>query len=93
MFTIKYRYYQLSDQQPPEDCLAPTKFWQEHEQLHGPYIGINKIMVNGYQMVECFDYTNPPNTFGPYDHLEEGQPRPVIWVMNEQGATIAKYDL
>lgn len=93
MFTVKFRHYELSDQQPPKDCVAPKKFYDECEYVSGPYQTVQKRMDDGWQIVTAYDGANPGYTWGPFKDLDEGQPRPTIWVMNDQGSTIAKYEL
>jgi hypothetical protein len=51
-------------------------------------------MDQGYTVVHAHrDEFAPGYTFGPVKHGEAGMPRPAVWVMNEHGSTVAKYDL
>lgn len=95
MFTIKYRYYTLTPQPQGVTFIC----YDENESLHGPYEVVSKGMENGYPTVHCIPAPGElPMTFGPFvapsDAPDpERHPRPTIWVMNDQGATISKYDL
>jgi hypothetical protein len=94
MFTIKYRTYSVSRIQPPADCIAPTAFYDEHELIDGPFAMVSKEIDDGYVVVYAHREHNAPGmTFGPVKVDAAGQPRPTLWVMNEAGATVAKYDL
>jgi hypothetical protein len=94
MFTTKYRSYNLSSNQPPPDCVAPKHFYDEHEMIEGPFVQVSKEMVDGYVVVYAHrDFNSPGMTFGPVQNYAADQPRPTLWVMNESGATVAKYDL
>lgn len=96
MFTIKYRYYTLTQQPQGVEFIC----YDENESMHGPYDVISKGMENGYPTVQGIPEPGPnlPMTFGPFTppsdspHPEK-HPRPTVWVMNEAGATVAKYDL
>lgn len=97
MFTIKYRYYVAAKEQPAD---GPA-FFDECESIHGPFEVISQYRENGYIVVT--GQVGPdslPMTFGPEKGTDPPtagspprSPRPTLWVMNEQGATIAKYDL
>ena len=93
MFTIKYRSYSLS---PKQSSDVPTCY-DEHELIDGPFAMISKEYQDGYQVVHAHrDHNAPGMTFGPciYDEVAGvHHPRPTLWVMNESGATVAKYDL
>jgi hypothetical protein len=94
MFYTKYRSYSLSDNQPPVDCIAPKRFYDECEMIEGPFVQISKEMSQGYVVVHAHrSFDAPGMTFGPVIAEEAGKPRPILWVMNEAGATVAKYDL
>jgi hypothetical protein len=94
MFTIKYRSYSLSQNQPPADCIAPTAFYDEHELIDGPFAMVSKELEDGYTVVHAHrDHNALGMSFGPVKAGAAGQPRPTLWVMNEAGATVAKYDL
>lgn len=95
MFTIKYRFYTLA--QPVAGETA--NFYDECESCHGPFEVISQGRENGYITVSGIPTPgNLPMTFGPFvpplDAPDPSRhPRPTIWVMNEGGATIARYDL
>jgi hypothetical protein len=92
MFTIKYRSYTLSAKQSSDG-----PFYDEHELIDGPFAMISKEMDDGYPVVYAHrDHNAPGTAFGPVQIPEtagQRQPRPTLWVMNESGATVAKYDL
>jgi hypothetical protein len=93
MFTVKYRTYTLS---PKQDGNGP--YYDENEQIHGPFELVSKEQDdNGYTVVHAHrDQCQPGITFSEFQRDEVAgakRPRSVLWVMNEQGATIAKYDL
>jgi hypothetical protein len=100
MFTIKYRYYTPAKTQPVDG----PKFYDECESCHGPFEVVNQARDdNGYIEVHGIRGRSDgylPMTFGPFhdpngEDVKPGQqhPRPTLWVMNEAGATVAKYDL
>lgn len=98
MFTIKFRTYSPARTQPArtQPSEGPA-FYDENEQIHGPFELVSKEQdEDGYTVVHCHRGTDPAVTFSD-DHKDEAagskRPRPIVWVMNEQGATIAKYDL
>ena len=95
MFTVKYRSYCLSAKQPPADCTAPSAFYDEHELIDGPFAMVSKEMDDGWTVIHAHrDHNSPGMTFGPCKNdADAGWPRPTLWVMNEAGATVAKYDL
>jgi hypothetical protein len=94
MFTIKYRFYALSPLQSPEG-----PFYDQCESCHGPFETVSQERdANNCIVVHGIDPAGQPMTFGAVARDEQrvaGQPppRPVVWVMNDAGATIAKYDL
>lgn len=93
MFTIKYRSYRRAMSQPAE---GPTHF-DACEQLHGPFTLISQEMEDGDLVVYAHNGDDPGMTFGPHKSLDqmagESTPRPTLWVMNDRGATVARYDL
>jgi hypothetical protein len=99
MFTIKYRFYNLAPQQPSEG----PRYYDQCESCHGPFEVVSQERKDGYIVVHGIDPAGAPMTFGPHRiaDLEAAvagdttsqAPRPIVWVMNEHGATIAKYDL
>lgn len=94
MFTIKYRTLELAPQQPSD---GPSNY-TFHEQIHGPFHMVSQeVDSDGHTVVHAHrDDCSPGMMFGPWAPAETaGSPRPgpTLWVMNEQGATIAKYDL
>lgn len=93
MFTIKYRSYQPCAKQP-EAGDGANKFYDEIDLIDGPFNIVSKEMDDGYTVVHA--HRGPEMlgmTFGPVKADEAGKPRPKLWVMNEQGATVATYDL
>lgn len=104
MFTIKYRTFERAHQQNAA-AGSPT-YYDEHEQIHGPFALISKETdENGYPVVHAHRSENEPGMTFTHSRIRDledqqvaGQPEPpaplsTLWVMNEQGATIAKYDL
>jgi hypothetical protein len=99
MFTIKYRFFVLADQQPQEG----PKHYDQCESCHGPFEVVSQERRRGFIVVHGIDPAGQPMTFGPHQidsleaaaagDLESQAPRPTVWVMNEAGATVAKYDL
>jgi hypothetical protein len=98
MFTIKYRQPVLQDAQPANGPAIYTYI----ESLHGPFDGVSQSYEDGWCVVKAHrghdvaDVTCPGMTFGPVvldEAAGEQRPRPTLWVMNEQGATLAKYNL
>jgi len=95
MFTIKYRAYRRAPQQPTD---GSTNYCV-HEQLHGPFAFVSQeiddcsgaMVVHAHGDVAGSD--DPRVMFGPIITDNDGTPRPVVWVMNETGATVARYDL
>lgn len=71
----------------------------ECDRIDGPYESISTRYEDGYLTVYASrNYLQPGMTYGPVigPELPPGTPqgpRPTLWVMNEAGATIAKYDL
>lgn len=92
MFTIKYRTYDRSRTQPVD---GPT-FYDENEQIHGPFDFVSReVDENNMTVVHAHRGAEPGMTFGPLKLPEvagEKLPRPMLWVMNASGATVAKYD-
>jgi hypothetical protein len=99
MFTVKYRTYNLAPVQNA-DPLAP-RCYDEVEMIYGTFELVSKEQdVDGNTVVHCHRPGGDPGlTIKHCDHGPEpaaGQlpaPRSKCWVMNEQGATVAKYDL
>lgn len=93
MFTLKYRSFEMDAKQ---DSCGPTH-WVQKEQLHGPFPFVSQEWANGLPVVYAHrDDGNLGMTFGPVltpDSLGVDPPRPVLFVMNENGATVSKYDL
>ena len=98
MFTIKYRSYSPSDVQQG----GGFPCYDQNEQLHGPFDLISQEMVQGRLVVYAHRGAEPGMSFGPWvgaeipapsDTPQSAAPRPTLWVMNESGATVAKYDL
>jgi hypothetical protein len=93
MFTIKYRTYSVSRIQNGAPN-SPTMY-DENEQIHGPFELVSKEQdENGFTVVHCHRAGDAPGmTFDPLRTDAAGQPQSTLWVMNEAGATVAKYDL
>lgn len=92
MFTIKYRSHVPADTQQAGVPIA----YDTVEQLSGPYHLISQEVEKGSIVVYAHDiHGNSQCTFGPHVWSEtlSGPPRPTLWVMNENGATVARYDL
>jgi hypothetical protein len=90
MFTIKYRYFILANEQPEG---GPPNY-DENEMLYGPFSLVEQGRDKGFIIVTGYDDSEEGNeTFGPFNTDVSGHPRPTLWVMNESGATVAKYDL
>lgn len=89
MFTIKYRLFQPAAEQPQE---GPTHY-DQCEQIHGPFSLVSQEMDDGYTVIYAHRGDDPGMTFGPCKEYESGKPRPILWVMNESGATVATYHL
>lgn len=96
MFTVKYRTYNLAPKQPAE---GPRNY-DEVEMIYGPFELILKEQdEDGYTVIHAHRAGGgDPLTVKHCDHGDQvaGQlppPRSTAWIMNEQGATIAKYDL
>lgn len=97
MFTIKYCAFNPSATQCVDQD-SPV-FYDRVEQLSGPYDHISQEYVDGYMVVYAHrDGGGLGMTYGPIKapDVEPGKqpaPRPTLYVMNESGATVAKYDL
>lgn len=90
MFTVKYRSYSMA----PAQCTEGPTNYDENEQLHGPFTLISREQdLNGYAVIYAHNGDDPGMVFGPIQADEAGKPRPILWVMNDAGATVAKYDL
>jgi hypothetical protein len=96
MFTVKYRTYNLAKQQPVDG----PRHYDEVELIYGPFEMVSKEHdEDGYPVVYAHRAGGAEGlTLKHCDHGDQvaGQlppPRAMCWVMNEQGATIAKYGL
>ncbi len=89
MFTIKYRTYNPSIEQPSE---GPTCY-DECEQVHGPFTLISKEQQGGHNVVYAHNGDDPGMAFGPVHADGTEKLRPRLWVMNDAGATVATYEL
>lgn len=97
MFTVKYQSFQPCAQQPSE---GPTHY-DRVEQIQGPFELVSQEMKDGYIVVYAHrDACAPGVMFGPFVEPDTNSlapvssaPRPTVWVMNDHGATVAKYDL
>lgn len=84
---------------PPEMPIGRHIGMTECDRIDGPYESIATRYEDGYLTVYASrNYLQPGMTYGPVigPELPPGTPqgpRPTLWVMNEAGATIAKYDL
>ncbi len=93
MFTIKYRRYNLAAKQCTE---ASTPFFDPVETIDGPFAQINQEYESGYMVVYAHRSDGELGmSYGPNNGIDGPQspPRPTLWIMNEHGATVAKYDL
>jgi hypothetical protein len=95
MFTIKYRSYTLNTKR--SNC-GEGPIYDEHELIDGPFTMISKeFNEEGYPVVYAHREHNAPGmTYGAFnvpDVAGQPNPRPMLWVMNDHGATVAKYDL
>lgn len=98
MFTVKFRTYNLAPTQSA-DPKAP-RCYDEVELIYGTFELVSKEQDGDGNTVV---YAHRPGgaeglTLKHCDHIQQvaGQlppPRSTCWVMNEQGATVAKYDL
>lgn len=91
MLTIKYRTFRRAHLQPAD---GPVNY-ASHEQIHGPFDLVSQEIDDDNRVV-VFAHRGEGNVmFGPIVPQDEpnSTPRPIIWVMNESGATVARYDL
>lgn len=92
-FTLKYRYWALSPAQESDNF--PN--YMELEALSGPWDYVFKDMELGLPLIRAHNEGGSGSaTYGPFlrEELDRpGSPHPVVWVMNESGATVAKYEL
>lgn len=93
MLTIKYRtYVRVVDPANGDSFTA-------HEQIHTGFDMTSQEIEGGNMVVHAHRGGDPGMMFGPWLPPEPevaGQssvPRPIVWVMNEQGATVGRYDL
>lgn len=93
MFTVKYRSFALSPIQSSGNLIN----YDMSEQIHGPFLFVSQEYESGKMVVYAHrDEHAAGFAFGPFVPSElagDDHPHPTVWVMNEQGATIAKYDL
>jgi len=82
MFTVKYRFFE----QDKSNRFKPA------ERLDGPFNSVSQTLEDGLCVVRAEHKDDTSMTYGPF-FAEEHWPRPVVYVMNERGSTIAKYDL
>lgn len=88
MFTIKYRRFNPAGQAPDgRSNFLPV------ESIDGPFTHVSQEWQDGYAVVYAHRGDALGMTYGPHGYGEDYEPRPTLWVMNEQGATIAKYGL
>lgn len=84
----------------PDYPRGRTIGFSECDRIDGPYGSVSSRYEGGYLTIFATrgDF-NPGMTYGPVLSPEPragdppSAPRPTLWVMNESGATIAKYDL
>ncbi len=100
MFTIKYQTYNPSSAQQSlgKPGLNDPINYDRCEQLHGPFSLVSQEMEDGYVVVYAHRGDDPGMTFGPERMADRvaGEPQPprsTLYVMNENGATIATYHL
>lgn len=90
MFTIKYRSYQPASKQPCDGYVDYTS----REEVTGPYSHVTQDVDENDQLIINAANGDIRIMFGPWLPPEgDRTPRPTVWVMNESGATVAKYDL
>lgn len=98
MFTVKYRTYNLAPKQQAGGPLC----YDEVEMIYGTFELISKEQdEDGNTVIHCHRPGGAPGlTVKHCDHQDEKRaagdlppPRSTCWIMNEQGATVAKYDL
>ena len=70
--------------------------YDQVESIDGPFCSVSQEYDRGYMVV--YAHRSPSElgmTYGPIMEPDgtNQPPRPTLWVMNEQGATVAKYDL
>jgi hypothetical protein len=88
MFTIKYRSYR-----PLTNSLTN---YVTHELIDGPFSLVSQeVDEDGHIVVHAHRTSAESGTmFGPWvPCVGDPTPGPIVWVMNENGATVAKYDL
>lgn len=98
MFTVKYRTYSLAPTQNSD--LSAPRCYSETELIYGPFELISKEQdEDGYTVIHAHRAGGDPGlTLKHCEHADQaaGQPpapRSTAWVMNANGATVAKYDL
>ena len=90
MFTVKYRQFTLA---PAQQADAPMMYSQV-ESIDGPFDRISQEHTIHGMVVYAYRGDGELHmTYGPCLNGREDPPRPTVWVMNEMGATVAKYDL
>ena len=92
-FTVKYQRYVPAAAQPAD---GPV-FYSPIQSIDGPFTSIHQEYKDGLLVVYAHRGDELGMTYGPVfgtDAPPERQPpRPTLWVMNDQGQTVAKYDL
>lgn len=93
-FTIKQSMFAVRDPLPGHvlGSIEPI------DTIAGPFSYVSVRLEDGCQVVTGHYASGEPGwTFGPFGGPEPDCgleiPRPTIWVMNEAGATVAKYTL
>lgn len=78
----------------PEFPRGKSRGFAQNEMIDGPYESVSTRYEGHDLTVYCRrNELHPGMTYGPIGETENNFPRPTLWVMNAQGATIAKYDL
>lgn len=94
-FTIKYRSWGLAVAQDPEHYPV----YSQTELISGPWDLVSQEVEGGCVVVHAHAHAEKADsrmTYGPWLPPEgdgPASPRPIVWVMNESGATVARYDL
>jgi hypothetical protein len=98
MFTTKYISFQLSPLQSSDE--TDPRFYDRCETIDGPWSYISQSYddeTRGMVVHAHREGGAPGCTWGPVPHEDRAPgtqpaPRPTLYVMNESGATVAKYD-
>lgn len=95
-YTIKERAFYIDhNNPPPADCVGPINTFVPAENIVGPFANVSQRYEDGYLVVTGHYHGDdtPGVSFGPWSGLSNDCPRPTVWVMNENGATVATYQM